>query len=196
MKDERQESRQKCKRQNRDYRRRHEQAKKKKAVTFTPKFIPWLYNRAAVSHDAIRKDKSTPRANPHQYEYESKTEHYSPENQRNDPYGPLICGANARRAACGEGAPNAVAIPIRIKIPEMDTTSDVCEKSGKTDHEPFRYVERAKENFFRELEGFFEWFEDFYFGFGPIHVGHFKPSIGLYQASILKLAWKYRSSAR
>ena len=92
-----------------------------------------------------------------------------------------------------------MAIPIRIKITKMHTTGEVCEKSGKTDHEPFRYVERTKENFFSELEGFFEWFEDFYFGFGPVHVAHFKPSIGLYQALILKLSSHeniYRPRAR
>jgi hypothetical protein len=64
---------------------------------------------------------------------------------------------------------------VRLKISERrwKIDADACKVSGKkrrkSNHQPFRQIERLKENLFHQLERFTKRFEDFDFRLRFIH---------------------------
>src|SRR4029450_13220313 len=67
--------------------------------------------------------------------------------------------------------------PVQLKISERrwKIDADACKVSGKkrreSNHQPFRQIERLKENLFHQLERFTKRFEDFDFRLRSIHKG-------------------------
>ncbi len=145
----------------------NQQRKEKEAVPLGSILPPRFDDRAAIFYDAIRENKSAPRAEPQKHDDKRHDQQSQDHDEWDHPNRPCASVRLVRRMTVEMRLPIAIPESAWIKV-EVHPAGKICEKGGETDDEPFPDIERLKENFLRQLEGFAEGLEnlDLLFGLG------------------------------